>query len=75
MARNRNELTAKGVAAALTEPGRHSEGGGLYLVIGGEDGKGPGRCRWLYLFQWNGKRREMDLGGYPAEPRRRLPGA
>lgn len=63
MARARNKLTAR-QAAALTEPGRHSDGGGLYLVI---DGEGAAmRRRWLYLFAWSGKRREMGLGGFPA---------
>lgn len=46
------------------EPGRHSDGGSLYLVI---DGQGDAiRRRWLFLFNWNGKRREMGLGGFPA---------
>jgi hypothetical protein len=59
MARARNKLTAR-QAATLIEPGRHSDGGGLYLVI---DGEGPAaRRRWLYLFNWRGKRREMGLG-------------
>lgn len=63
MARARNKLTAR-QAAALTEPGRHSDGGGLYLVI---DGEGAAmRRRWLYLFPWGAKRREMGLGGFPA---------
>ncbi|QJP14813.1 DUF4102 domain-containing protein [Starkeya sp. ORNL1] len=48
------------------EFGRHSDGGGLYLVIDGEVGMGSGRRRWLYFFQWSGKRREMGPGGYPA---------
>jgi integrase len=62
MARARNKLTAR-QAVALSEPGRHSDGGSLYLVI---DGEGAAvRRRWLYLFPWNGKRREMGLGGYP----------
>lgn len=63
MARARNKLTARGVAA-LTEAGRHSDGGSLYLVI---DGQGETmRRRWLFLFNWNGKRREMGLGGFPS---------
>lgn len=62
MARARNKLTAR-QAAALVEPGRHSDGGSLYLVIDGEGA--VVRRRWLYLFPWNGKRREMGLGGFP----------
>jgi integrase len=62
MARARNKLNTR-QAAALKEPGRHSDGGGLYLAI---DRDGPTmRRRWLYLFNWNGKRREMGLGGFP----------
>jgi integrase len=62
MARARNKLNAK-QAAALSKTGRHSDGGGLYLAI---DRDGPTlRRRWLFLFNWNGKRREMGLGGYP----------
>ncbi len=71
MARARNKLNTK-VAAALSEPGRHSDGGGLYLAI---DGLGAAmRRRWIFLYPWAGKRREMGLGAYPvvslAEARR-----
>ena len=49
MARTRNNLTARAVAA-LSEPGRHSDGGSLYLAI---DGAGATmRRRWLFLFNW-----------------------
>lgn len=58
MARARNKLTSKGVDA-LTGAGRHSDGGGLYLAIDGEGA--TQRRRWLYLYQWGGKRREMGL--------------
>jgi integrase len=50
--------------ATLSEPKRHSDGGSLYLAIDG-DGEAM-RRRWLFLYQWNGKRREMGLGGFPA---------
>lgn len=63
MARARNKLTAR-QAAAVMAPGRHSDGGSLYLVIDG-DGSAM-RRRWLFLFNWNGKRREMGLGGFPS---------
>ena len=63
MARARNKLTAR-QAETLKRPGRHSDGGGLYLAINSD---GPTmRRRWLYLFPWNGKRPEMGLGGFPA---------
>lgn len=38
-------------------PGRHSDGGGLYLE---KDNKG--RLSWVFMFKRNGKRREMGLG-------------
>lgn len=63
MARTRNNLTAKAVEA-LTEPGRYSDGGGLYLVI--DSSGGSQRRRWLFMFKRDGKRREMGLGGHPA---------
>lgn len=63
MARARNKLNTKEVAA-LTQPGRFSDGGSLYLLI---DGTGDGqRRRWVFLFTVAGKRREMGLGPYPA---------
>jgi integrase len=63
MARARNKLTARGVAT-LKATGLHSDGGSLYLAIDGEGA--TMRRRWLYLFPWSGKRREMGLGGFPA---------
>ncbi|MFP9139233.1 tyrosine-type recombinase/integrase [Devosia sp. XGJD_8] len=51
-----NKLSAIGVAS-LAKPGRHSDGGGLYLSISANGGK-----RWVFLFRWNGKPTEMGLG-------------
>lgn len=62
MARKLNKLTVKG-AAALTTPGRHSDGGGLYLVIDAQ-----GARRWCFLFRWRGKTREMGLGSLNSVP-------
>lgn len=56
MAREVNKLSARRVQA-LSEPGRHADGGGLYLVVDPAGGK-----RWVYLFRMGGKRREMGLG-------------
>ncbi len=54
--RRLNKLSARAVAT-LKEPGRHSDGGGLYLSVG------PGEARrWVFLFRWRGKPREMGLG-------------
>ncbi len=63
MARARNKLTARKLAT-LSEPKRHSDGGSLYLAIDGEGA--TMRRRWLFLYPWNGRRREMGLGGFPA---------
>ena len=56
MARELNRLAAQTVKT-LTKPGRHGDGGGLYLSISTE-----GRRRWIFLFTWNGKLREGGLG-------------
>jgi len=62
MARSLHKLTSIGVAA-LAKPGRHSDGGGLYLSISGNGGK-----RWVFLFRWNGKPTEMGLGSAQTVP-------
>lgn len=41
----------------LTEPGRHSDGGNLYLSISENGGK-----RWTFFYRFGSKRREMGLG-------------
>ncbi len=46
---------------SLAKPGRHSDGGGLYLVVDPSGAK-----RWCFKYQRAGKAREMGLGGYPA---------
>jgi len=56
MARAINKLSAR-TAETLSKPGRHSDGGGLYLSISSE-----GRRRWVFLYRWRGKLREAGLG-------------
>jgi integrase len=56
MARAVNRLSAKKVQA-LAEPGRHADGGGLYLYI-----DSAGSKRWVLLYRIGGRRREMGLG-------------
>jgi integrase len=56
MARAIHKLTAR-AAETLAKPGRHSDGGGLYLSISGE-----GRRRWVFLNTWRGRQREAGLG-------------
>nr|WP_108051565.1 site-specific integrase [Bosea sp. 124] len=60
MGRQVNKLTARGVAT-LTAPGRHSDGGGLYLWVDASGAK-----RWLFMFRWGSGRKEMGLGGLDA---------
>jgi integrase len=56
MGREINRLSARR-AATLTKPGRHADGGGLYLSISDNGGR-----RWVFLFRWRGRLREMGLG-------------
>ena len=56
MARAIHKLTAR-AAETISKPGRHSDGGGLYLSISAD-----GRRRWVFLFTWRGKQREAGLG-------------
>ena len=51
-----NKLSARAVATA-TKPGRHSDGGGLYLNV-----SPTGARSWLFMWKRDGKRREMGLG-------------
>jgi len=60
MARTLNKLSDVAVKAAK-KPGRHSDGGGLYLNI-----SPSGTKSWLFMWVLDGKRREMGLGAYPA---------
>ena len=62
MAREINRLTARKVQA-LTAPGRHADGGGLYLAI-----EPSGSKRWVMLYRLPGRRREMGLGSVGAVP-------
>ena len=49
----------------IKEPGRHSDGGGLYLVVDKSGAK-----RWVFIYRWkdhlgqkgSGRLREMGLG-------------
>ena len=45
----------------LKEPGRHGDGGGLYLVI-----RPTGSKSWVQRVVVDGRRRDMGLGSYPA---------
>ena len=56
MARTEKKLSAR-EAETLTRPGRHSDGGGLYLSI-----DASGRRRWVFMYTSNGRRVELGLG-------------
>jgi hypothetical protein len=60
MARALNKLTAE-AAGAISKPGRHSDGGNLYLAISAD-----GRRRWTFLYTWKGSLREAGLGAASA---------
>jgi integrase len=55
-----NKLSARGVTT-IAKPGRHSDGGGLYLVVDKSGAK-----RWVFLYRRDGVLREMGLGGLKA---------
>jgi integrase len=56
MGRETKRLNARTVAT-LTKPGRHADGGNLYLSISPNGGR-----RWIFLFRWAGRQLEMGLG-------------
>ncbi|MBK5106183.1 MAG: integrase arm-type DNA-binding domain-containing protein, partial [Burkholderiales bacterium] len=60
MARPTNKLTAI-VVEKQRRPGRHSDGGGLYLNI-----TKSGSKSWVFIWSNNHRKREMGLGPYPA---------
>lgn len=64
-----NQLNARKVDT-LREPGRHMDGGGLYLNV-----RPSGAKSWVFLYRWQNRRPEIGLGSYPTvsllEARRR----
>jgi integrase len=56
MARQINRLSAKAVNA-LTQAKMHADGNGLYLRVDPSGAK-----RWVFVFKYNRKRKEMGLG-------------
>ncbi len=69
MARELAKLSPRTVATLKT-PGRHGDGGGLYLVV-----DQSGARRWVFIYRWKrpgekgaGRLREMGLGPFNAVP-------
>ena len=56
MVREIGKLSSRKVET-LKAPGRHSDGGNLYLSISDNGGK-----RWVFFYRFKGKRKEMGLG-------------
>ena len=54
--RKQNLLTARNIETAK-EPGRYSDGNGLYLVV-----RAGGSRQWVFLYRRDGKLKEMGLG-------------
>jgi integrase len=57
MALKLNRLNARRIAT-ITKPGRHADGGGLYLYVDASRAK-----RWRFVFRKDGRKREMGFGG------------
>lgn len=62
MAKQFNRLTTLKIKS-LTQPGRYSDGNGLYIQISANGGR-----RWIYRFTLNGRKREMGLGAVSNTP-------
>jgi hypothetical protein len=56
MKRTINRLSAR-QAESLKKPGRHADGGNLYLKVTPD-----GSRRWVFMYAFGGKQREMGLG-------------
>jgi integrase len=61
MANGLHRLSDRGVKTA--KAGKHADGGGLYLYV-----DSAGSRRWLFIYTFEGKRREMGLGGLNSLP-------
>jgi Arm DNA-binding domain len=62
MARQLKRLTARTVAA-LSKPGRHADGGNLYLTISNPATSCGGISkRWTFMYSFAWKQREAGLG-------------
>jgi integrase len=62
MAKALNRLSARTVQT-LTTPGRHADGGNLYLTVSPSGAKS-----WLFIYRQGSRQREMGLGGINRVP-------
>ena len=61
MTRTLHKMSDAKAKSDRLRPGRHSDGGGLYLNV-----TPSGSKSWLFMWVKEGKRREMGLGAYPS---------
>ncbi len=57
MTKTIGRLTARQVESGALEPGRHADGGNLYLSVSQSGGRS-----WAFVFRWHGRTREAGLG-------------
>ena len=62
LASRASRLTARTVAGFI-KPGRHGDGQGLYLSISHNGGR-----RWVWLYRWDGRTRELGLARLAPSP-------
>jgi integrase len=62
MARLLSRLNDRKINSANIKPGRHADGGNLYLDVDKPGGKDAAK-RWVFLYRKDGRLREMGLGG------------
>lgn len=63
MARRQEKRLDPLTIKSIKKPGRYADGGNLYLVVDKNGSK-----RWVFLFRWDGKLKEMGLGGFATVP-------
>jgi hypothetical protein len=55
--KNSRKIEPQDIAGSLP-PGRYGDGGNLHLIV-----DSAGAKRWMFIFRWQGRQREMRLGG------------
>ena len=51
------------LVASISKPGRHADGGNLYLLV-----SRTGAKSWVFMYRLNGKQRELGLGSVLSVP-------